>query len=86
MHERVETMGRAEFGRQRWIDLATPLRVTMVGVGSVEVALKAWSLVDLARRPPEKVRGPKAAWAVGLAVVNSLGVLPIIYLIRGRRR
>lgn len=41
------------------------------------------ALRDLARRPPELVRGPKALWAV-LCLVNFIG--PVLYFVLGRRR
>jgi hypothetical protein len=44
------------------------------------LAIVAW--VDLAKRPAEKVNGPKVAWAFAIAV-NYVG--PIAYFIKGRR-
>lgn len=70
----------------RWADLSRPVRTGLVLAGGVEAALRAWSLVDLARRPAEKVRGHKGLWALSLMTVNSVGVLPLVYLTRGRRR
>jgi hypothetical protein len=52
----------------------------------VDLGLRTWALVDLRRRPAENVNGPKAAWAAGLSVVSSAGLLPLAYLIFGRRR
>jgi hypothetical protein len=40
------------------------------------------ALRDLARRPKERVRGPKAVWALG-CFVQPLG--PVAYLVVGRR-
>jgi hypothetical protein len=57
-----------------------------MAVAAVDIGLRIWALVDLARRPATQVRGPKAAWAVGLSVVSSAGVLPLTYLTAGRRR
>jgi hypothetical protein len=47
------------------------------------MALTATALVDLVRRPAEKVRGPKWLWGM-LAAVQPVG--PIAYLVCGRRR
>jgi hypothetical protein len=57
----------------------------MVG-GIFEGVLKLAALVDLARRPADEVRGPKRRWALAIVVSNSLGVVPLAYLLRGRRR
>jgi hypothetical protein len=40
------------------------------------------AMVDLARRPRSRVRGPKLAW-VAAAVVQPFG--PVAYLLFGRR-
>jgi hypothetical protein len=50
---------------------------------SVELALTATALVDLARRPRDLVRGPKALWFLG-CFVQPVG--PIAYLTIGARR
>jgi hypothetical protein len=44
------------------------------------------ALVDLARRPSDQIRGAKTLWAAAIIVINSVGVVPIAYLSRGRRR
>jgi hypothetical protein len=48
----------------------------------VEVVLTAVAAVDLARRPRREIRGPKAAWWLGI-LVQPLG--PVAYLGWGRR-
>jgi hypothetical protein len=58
-------------------------RAGLLVLGSVELALTATALVDLARRPADRVRGPKVAWALG-CFVQPVG--PIAYLTLGRRR
>jgi hypothetical protein len=50
---------------------------------SVELALTATALVDLAKRPAAQVRGPKPLWALG-CFVQPVG--PVAYLTLGRRR
>jgi hypothetical protein len=54
-------------------------------VGAVEAGLKIAALIDLAQRPPREIRGSKWRWATAIALVNSGGVVPIGYLLRGRR-
>jgi len=71
---------------QRWESLAPAQRTALIVVAAADISLRIWALADLARRPAAQVRGPKAAWAVGLSVVSSAGVLPLTYLVGGRRR
>lgn len=68
--------------RRRWKDLSSGQRTAIVALAVGQVALAGAAWVDLARRPPEAVRGPKAAWAIGIAV-NWVG--PIAYFTLGRR-
>lgn len=56
----------------------------IVAIAMVDLGLRAWALADVATRPQDQVRGPKAAWAIALAVVNSVGLLPTAYLAWGR--
>jgi hypothetical protein len=69
--------------QRRWSDLSPRQRALLLTLVSVELALTATALVDLARRPAAQVRGPKVAWAVG-CFVQPVG--PIAYLAVGRRR
>jgi hypothetical protein len=55
-------------------------------VGAIEGALKIAALVDLARRPSTEIRGSKARWMAAVALLNSLGAVPIAYFAWGRRR
>jgi hypothetical protein len=71
--------------RIRWNDLDPRLRQAIVVVAAVEAGLKIAALIDLAQRPATAVRGSKGAWTAGIIAVNSLGALPILYLLRGRR-
>jgi hypothetical protein len=71
--------------RERWQQMTPAQRGGFVTVASVDLALRAWSIADLARRPAGEVRGSKALWGLGLAVVNSAGALPLVYLLWGRR-
>jgi hypothetical protein len=72
--------------QERWQGLPPAQRAAMMTVGAVDIGLRIWGLADLARRPAKQVRGPKAAWALGMSVVSSAGVLPLTYLVVGRRR
>ena len=68
-----------------WNDLDPRVRQAVLLAGAVETGLKIATLVDLAQRPAAAVRGSKPAWAAALTLVSSAGILPIVYLLRGRR-
>jgi hypothetical protein len=70
---------------EKWSRLSPRARRLVVVAGAVDGALKLAALIDLARRPASEVRGSKAAWAVSLTLVNSVGVLPVVYFARGCR-
>ena len=71
-------------GRRRWSELSGRTRRFII-VGAVfEGVLKVLALVDLKRRPAEEIRGSKAKWAAAVVLVNSLGAVPIAYLVYGR--
>jgi hypothetical protein len=69
--------------KKRWSDLSDREKTAVLVMASVQISLAVTAWVDLARRPPELVRGPKAAWAFCIAV-NFVG--PISYFTIGRRR
>jgi hypothetical protein len=50
-----------------------------------EAVLKSAALLDLAHRPATEVRGSRVRWALAVALVNSVGVVPIAYFLYGRR-
>jgi len=68
---------------KKWDDLSDRQKTAILVAVSVELALTATALVDLARRPRDLVRGPKALWALG-CFVQPVG--PIAYLTIGARR
>jgi hypothetical protein len=69
--------------RKRWADFTPAQKTAILVAASIELALTATALVDLARRPRDQVRGPKALWVLG-CVVQPVG--PVAYLALGRRR
>ena len=71
---------------RRWSDLSPGTRRFLKVAGAVEAVLKAVALVDLARRPAERVRGAKWKWATAIVLVNSFGAVPLAYFLRGRRK
>ncbi len=68
--------------RKRWNDLSDGQKTALLVAGSVQISLAVTAWVDLARRPAERVRGPKPVWAAAIAI-NFVG--PITYFIAGRR-
>jgi hypothetical protein len=71
--------------KKRWQDLSPRTRQVIVAAAVVDGILKVAALVDLKRRPAEQVRGSKKAWAATLVLVNSAGVVPVAYFVKGRR-
>ncbi len=69
--------------KKKWDDLSDRQKTAILVGVSVELALTATALVDLARRPRELVRGPKVLWALG-CFIQPVG--PIAYLAIGARR
>jgi hypothetical protein len=67
-----------------WSKLSPRTRWLLVGSAAAETTLKVAVLLDLRRRPASQVRGPKWLWASSM-IVNSAGLIPISYLVFGRR-
>ncbi|CAJ1507137.1 hypothetical protein [[Mycobacterium] burgundiense] len=71
---------------KRWSDLSTRAKAGIILVAAVDAGLRSWALRDLAARPKDQVRGPKWAWAGGISVLGTSGVVPVVYLVWGRTR
>jgi hypothetical protein len=72
--------------KKRWRDLSPRTRRAIEVAGVIEGILKVAALVDLRRRPASQVRGSRKSWATAIVVLNSAGVVPIAYFVKGRRR
>lgn len=72
--------------RRPWGELDPRLRGAIWVLGTLEGVLKVVALVDLWRRPAAQVRGSKRRWAVAIAVPNTFGIVPLAYVVKGRRR
>ena len=70
---------------RQWSELSERTRRLLAITAVAEGILKLAALIDLKRRPASQVRGPKWLWATVLAVVSSAGVVPLSYLVFGRR-
>ncbi len=68
--------------KKNWNELSTAQRATVLTIASIELALTATALVDLATRPSEMVRGRKKWWALA-SFIQPIG--PVAYLAWGRR-
>lgn len=71
--------------RKRWRDLNPRVRQAILLAGAFEAGLRVAALIDLSRRPAAEVHGPKKLWGAAIAVVNSGGAVPILYLLHGRK-
>ncbi len=71
--------------KKRWNDLSKTARVAIIGVAAVDAGLRAWALRDLASREAVHVNGPKWAWGGALGLLSTSGVVPIAYLVAGRK-
>jgi hypothetical protein len=70
-------------GKKKWSDLSTRQQTLVVAGAAVQIGLLGAALLDLSKRRPEEVNGPKAAW-VAASFVNFVG--PIAYFAFGRRK
>jgi hypothetical protein len=71
--------------KKRWDELSLRTRRRIVVAATFEGVLKIATLIDLARRSADEVRGSKAKWVTAIVVVNSAGALPLYYFARARR-
>lgn len=69
--------------KKRWSELSPVEQRAIIAGGVAEAVMTSYALVDLARRPKRRVRGPKLLWVLGF-VVQPFG--PLAYLRWGRRR
>jgi Phospholipase_D-nuclease N-terminal len=67
----------------KWSDLSQRQRAILGAAAAAELSLKVAALIDIKRRPAERIRGPKRMWRAAM-VVNLLG--PLSYFVFGRRR
>jgi len=70
--------------KKRFQDLPPVARAALGILGVIDIGLRVYALVDIAKRPDDQIEGPKEVWVPALAVVNSAGLLPLAYLKWGR--
>lgn len=71
--------------KKRWKDLSPTTRRLILLGATFEGFLKLVALIDLKRRPATEVNGSKAWWVAAIVFLNSIGLVPVWYLLRGRR-
>lgn len=72
--------------KQKWDDLSPAAKQVVISLAVTDVVFRAIALFDVARRPAKQVKGNKTAWALALTLLNTVGVLPLGYLLFGRHR
>ena len=68
--------------KKNWSHLTVAQKRIIYVAGAAEVVATAAAMRDLARRPADQVRGPKAAWVVAF-FVQPVG--PLAYFAAGKR-
>lgn len=68
--------------KKKWDELTPTQQKLIIAGGAVELALTTAALISLAKRPPNRVRGPKAMWVLAQAI-QPFG--PIAYFMLGTR-
>lgn len=71
--------------KKRWNDLSPTAKTAVVIVAAVDAGLRAWALRDLAGRDASRINGPKWLWGSALGVLSTSGVVPVAYLLAGRK-
>lgn len=71
--------------RKRWSELSPRSRKLIAAGAAFEGVLKIAALIDIIRRPADRIRGSKKKWALAVVLVNSIGAVPIAYFRYGRQ-
>ncbi|HCB06384.1 MAG TPA: hypothetical protein PLZ93_15865 [Nocardioides sp.] len=71
--------------KKRWSELSERRRRAILILASVDAVLKTVALADLKRRDADEVRGSKKLWATAIVLINSGGLVPVAYFVRGRK-
>jgi hypothetical protein len=76
----------ARTARRRWSNLSKRTRTLIVTTAVADGALRVAALIDIHHQPASQIRGRKWMWTAAVALVSSARVVPISYLVFGRRR
>lgn len=71
--------------KKRWNDLSPTAKTAVIVAAAADAGLRAWALRDLAGRDAGRINGPKWLWGSALGVLSTSGVLPVVYLVAGRK-
>jgi len=71
--------------KKRWSDLSPRTRKLILVGSAIDTGLKAAALIDLKKRSDDEINGSRRKWGLALTFVNTAGVLPVVYFVRGRR-
>ncbi|NLG48289.1 DUF5652 family protein [Gordonia sp. (in: high G+C Gram-positive bacteria)] len=66
-------------------DLPPTARTGLIVLAAVDAGLRFWAVSDLRSRDDSEINGSRRLWSLGLSLLNTAGVLPVVYLVRGRR-
>lgn len=72
--------------KTKWKDMSGGAKAAVISVAAFDAGMRLWAGRDLAERKKDQVNGPKWLWGAGMSVISSMGVLPAIYLLVGRKR
>ena len=82
MDDVVERDPQQKKQKKQWSEYSTAQRASMAFIGTLQVVVTLWALVDLLRRPRRRLRGTKLFW-LPMVFLQPFG--PPAYLILGRR-
>ncbi|MDP2183284.1 MAG: PLD nuclease N-terminal domain-containing protein [Actinomycetota bacterium] len=68
---------------QELLNLPTPALVAIVVLGTAQIALELYAVIDIVRRPADQIAGTKVMWILIVVFVNLIGA--IVYLLVGRK-
>lgn len=68
-----------------WRGLDARVRAAVLLAAGIEAGLKLAALIDIAQRSPDEVVGGRSRWVVAILVLDTFGLLPVAYFLRGRR-
>lgn len=68
---------------QELSSLPTPALIALVVYGIVQISVEIYAIIDIIRRPADRIAGPKFMWVLIVLLVNLIGA--IVYLLVGRK-
>ena len=71
---------------RKWDELPKWQREAITMVVFADLGLRVWALADVATRPQSQIRGGKKRWAVSLGLLDTMCILPAVYLAWARKK